>query len=346
MISTVTLTPTSIDYLNRRELSQQEISEFGNLLQQVNNDTTLNKHSSKQILSQLTPEQLALLKKANSLADDINVASLSEEGATNLLRQPDFSDRVDLNNDGIVEVGIGKSLVFPPVNAPEYVKSAWQASTAGMSESDVMQLQLSMHISVFGLAIAGQQATDNPTPEQQWSPQGVADLFSHLWSGLDFAVSRDGWTTHNNMLRDFYSRFEQALSQSHNSFSSNAMPDADAHAEQQTTPPSAETPLSSQRMAELMQALLDAKMGLDRKKLEQIEQRIEAINANTQLDSQQKSQLLEQLEQLKQAVFKQAEQKLLEDEKRKMQLSQGSALLATLTENWLKSEGDKVHFPA
>jgi hypothetical protein len=66
--------------------------------------------------------ELTLLQKANSLADTINVQGLTEEGATNLLSQPDNSDKVDLNNYRLVEVGIAKLMIFPPVNAPVTAK--------------------------------------------------------------------------------------------------------------------------------------------------------------------------------------------------------------------------------
>lgn len=93
---------------------------------------------AKGFLAGLTAQDLTLLQQARGLADTINVASLSEEGAANLLLGRDM--QVDLNNDGIVEVGAGRMMTFPPLNAPQAAKDAWAAATAGMSERDRMSL--------------------------------------------------------------------------------------------------------------------------------------------------------------------------------------------------------------
>jgi hypothetical protein len=105
---------------------------------------------AKGFLASLNAQDLALLQQAKGLASTINVAALSEEGATNLL--VDHAAQVDLNNDGIVEVGIGKMMMFPPPNAPQAAKDAWEAATAGMSDSD--RMSLSGHIGL-PLLLAG-----------------------------------------------------------------------------------------------------------------------------------------------------------------------------------------------
>jgi hypothetical protein len=79
-------------------------------------------------------EDLMLLQKANSLAEPINVSAYSKEGAVNLLSQPDKSDKVDLNNDGIVEIGAAKTIIFPLVNAPNGVTLAWGKATERIGE--------------------------------------------------------------------------------------------------------------------------------------------------------------------------------------------------------------------
>jgi hypothetical protein len=91
-------------------------------------------HSAKSFLVGLSTEQLSLLQHANDLVDSINVNSLSEEGAENLLVDRDH--RVDLNNDGFEEVGAAKIVQFPPPNAPQAVKDAWNAATSGLSDED------------------------------------------------------------------------------------------------------------------------------------------------------------------------------------------------------------------
>lgn len=211
MISELQLTTRSVELLQRRSLSESEIDTFQALLSEAQEDMRGEDLSAREVLQQMSDEELDLVRRANSLADGISINELSEEGATNLLHQPDFSDRVDLNNDGIVEVGAARSITFPPVNAPDSVKNAWAEATEGMEESDVMMLQLQMHNSVYGFQIDGVSSADALPPEEQWSRSGIDELFAMLRGGLDFRVAMDGWTDYNKMLQGFYDRFGAAL---------------------------------------------------------------------------------------------------------------------------------------
>lgn len=60
----------------------------------------------------------------------------SREGAFNLLLPQNL--QVDINDDAIVERGIARTFAFPPPNAPQDVKDAWEAATAGMSDKERM----------------------------------------------------------------------------------------------------------------------------------------------------------------------------------------------------------------
>lgn len=93
-------------------------------------------HTAKSFLLSLNTEQLSVLQHANYVADPIDVNSISEEGAENLLLDKDH--RVDLNNDGYTEVGLAKLGQFPPPNASQAVKDAWNAATSGISDRDKM----------------------------------------------------------------------------------------------------------------------------------------------------------------------------------------------------------------
>ncbi len=103
---------------------------FSEILEKKNHSNM----SAKQFLSTLTPNELYTIQKANGLANSIRVNILSGEGAENLFLRPLGTDKlVDLNNDGVVEIGEGKGMFFPPPNAPASVKSAWEEATKGMS---------------------------------------------------------------------------------------------------------------------------------------------------------------------------------------------------------------------
>ncbi|WP_027339261.1 hypothetical protein [Halonatronum saccharophilum] len=106
------------------------IEDFKSILHTRDNSNK----SAKDFLSTLTSTELYKIQKANNLASPINVSNLSQEGAENLFNRPvDGRELVDLNNDGIVEVGEAKSFVFPPPNAPESVKEAWEEATADLT---------------------------------------------------------------------------------------------------------------------------------------------------------------------------------------------------------------------
>jgi hypothetical protein len=110
---------------------------FSAILQEQTSKST----TAKDYLATLKLDELAELQKASRLADPININKLSEEGARNLLAKGDKTKFVDLNNDGITEIGAGKSLIFPPPNAPQSVKDAWEKATANLSFKEKMLAQ-------------------------------------------------------------------------------------------------------------------------------------------------------------------------------------------------------------
>jgi hypothetical protein len=332
MINSIQLSEKSLNLLNLRQLNKDEIRQFSEILTDANRQ----QGSAKPILLDMSADELALIQKANSLADPINVASLSEEGAANLLSQPDNSDKVDLNNDGIVEVGAARTVVFPPVNAPNGVKSAWESATAGMSEGDKLTLELRMHIAVFGINVEGVSQKQALSPDQQWSQSGIDNLFKDLRSNLDFRVNMEGWTEHNLMLKGFYERFESALNTSLG-FSVSTTPsntaqlkasedEGNEHVEHE----------ADESYSNLMQLLLDARMGIDREKLEEIDEKIKAIESDSSLSGEQKQQRIGALQQQKEAVFEEAQRRTVENEKRKALLSNNVNLLEHLEEQKLK----------
>jgi hypothetical protein len=140
---------------------------------------------AKGFLASLSAQDLTLLQQAKGLASTINVASLSEEGAANLLLE--HAAQVDLNNDGIVEVGSGKMMTFPPPNAPQAAKDAWAAATAGMSERD--RMSLSGHIGLplllpgsggTGAGDIGSSMSDLASEDFEWN-----DLIARLLQGIE-----------------------------------------------------------------------------------------------------------------------------------------------------------------
>lgn len=164
---------------------------------------------AKSFLASLSAADLALLQQAKGLAGAINVSALSEEGAANLLL--DRAAHVDLNNDGLVEVGAAKIIAFPPVNAPQAAKDAWDAATAGMSERD--RMSLSGHIALpltFGATLPGHvgegpQLGDMARADFDWS-----NLIARLLDGIEASRPYNAAAV-SDMLEDGVRRFGDEL---------------------------------------------------------------------------------------------------------------------------------------
>ncbi len=210
MLSSISLTTESVDLLQRRGLSDQQVTDFATLLDDANHQLTDNR-SATQVLSGMSADELKLLQTATRRANPIQIDSLSQEGAINLLAQPDKTGMVDLNNDGIVEIGVGKMVTFPPVNAPPQVQDAWDKATENISFFEKSTLQMQMHIATYGLNIEGVPTKEPLPPEQQWSPAGWQKLLEEVRGALDLSVAMDGWTRSNLVKQDFYNKFENQL---------------------------------------------------------------------------------------------------------------------------------------
>lgn len=211
MVGPINLTAASYEQLQKRHLTRSEINDFESLLNEAAGEMRSDGLSARQVIQQMDTGELHLLQKASSLASSIKPEALSEEGAINLLRQPDNSDRIDLNNDGLVEVGEGKMIVFPPVNAPDFVKHAWNQASETMSERDKAFLQLHMHTAIYGIHIDGMPSRPAPSPAEQWSDKGISELLTRLRDNLEFEARRSGWSDYLREQEEFYNRFETAL---------------------------------------------------------------------------------------------------------------------------------------
>lgn len=119
------------NYNNYETINGSNVSEtFAEILNKKRESNT----DAKDFLTKLDSKELYELQKSNHLADKINVQTLSEEGAENLFLAPiDQNKTVDLNNDGIVEIGAAKMVIFPPPNASENVKAAWKETCKAMT---------------------------------------------------------------------------------------------------------------------------------------------------------------------------------------------------------------------
>ena len=121
--------------LRRRNVSEDNIISFSSVLIRVQEEG-LRTNQAKDFLSTLSDDELEALRAAHSLAQDIDVTSLNEEGAFNLLRN--FDQFADLNNNGLLTIGAANTWSYPPPNAPQAVKDAWREATAGFTDLEKM----------------------------------------------------------------------------------------------------------------------------------------------------------------------------------------------------------------
>lgn len=141
---------------------------------------------AKSFLKTLSKESMRTIQMVQRLADPIDVQSLSDEGALNLLIPPPA--HVDDNRDGISQVGRANMLRFPDSNTPLAVRDAWEISTADLSPQDrmlyqfqvVSQISLSnLHLDDKGQFVRAVEPGDpdwvNPFADPDFSYQDVAN---------------------------------------------------------------------------------------------------------------------------------------------------------------------------
>ena len=85
-------------------------------------------------IQSLSNKDVQVLRRVHSLAETSGVLNTNVEGAVNLLLPP--QNHTDLNNDGLVNTGAAVGFVFPPPNAPQSVKDAWEETIKDLPENE------------------------------------------------------------------------------------------------------------------------------------------------------------------------------------------------------------------
>jgi len=97
-------------------------------------DENVNISNAKDFLNSLTKDELSTLQNYTLLADEINVNSINDEGAYNLLLH--HYEKYDFNKDGVVSNGIAKGGSLLPENMPPKEKTALVKTLNEMDEKD------------------------------------------------------------------------------------------------------------------------------------------------------------------------------------------------------------------
>ena len=104
------------------------------------NSQNINISSAKEFLNSLSDEELKTLQNYTRLADNIDVDTLSNEGAYNLLVH--HYEKYDFNNDGIVEDGIAKGISLIPQSLSNDEKKAMVETYNSMDFKDIMMASI------------------------------------------------------------------------------------------------------------------------------------------------------------------------------------------------------------
>jgi hypothetical protein len=161
-------------------------------------------HAQK-FLAALSASELDTVRQNHCLADTIDTRTLSEEGARNLLLPEGYS--VDLNHDGVDEVGAARTASFPPSDAPAEFKEAWFQATADMDAGNMMTYGLMMHDAVYGMQINGQSQTSPYAADQMDSYRRiVSDYLASLENAKGFLA--DGQYERD---KDFFTKLQVLL---------------------------------------------------------------------------------------------------------------------------------------
>lgn len=129
---------------------------YGDILVRSLNEGGYN--DPQNFLQSLSKDDLTTIQHVQRLADPIQVDSLNEEGALNLLIPPPA--QVDLNFDGLTQTGKALGIRFPDSRTPKNVAAAWEEATADLTPQEKMHRELQMKLPVlFANFIVDDQGT-------------------------------------------------------------------------------------------------------------------------------------------------------------------------------------------
>ncbi|WP_404307235.1 hypothetical protein [Neorhodopirellula lusitana] len=170
--------------------AEQIKTEFGNVIGKAYNEGGY--ADPKAFLSTLSADEMESIRQVHYLADSINVSSLTEEGALNLLI-PSVA-QVDLNYDGLTQSGAGYGIRFPDSRTPAKVASAWEEATADLDpmEKGLYTLQVKLPSLLANIKLhadgtfshviePGDPAYENPMASSNYSyEQSARDYVEYL----------------------------------------------------------------------------------------------------------------------------------------------------------------------
>lgn len=181
--------------------------------------------NAQEFLTTLSQSELKTLQKYTGLADDINISSLSAEGAYNLLLHD--KEQYDFNGDGVAEVGIGKHFLPVPANMPADVRDAFISAMNTLSDKEkLMAMSLTLDPAYLKASINNEPYTPtkmdysylkkqvdsrlNPT-NGGFTSQDAKQAYAAFWNAFNALYTGDKTVTETEETDTTVAKFLQDL---------------------------------------------------------------------------------------------------------------------------------------
>ena len=158
--------------------------------------------NAKEFLNALSKDELSTLQNYTRLVDEIDVDSLSDEGAYNLLLH--HYEKYDFNSDGIIEDGKAKTNSLIPESLDSTTKKALVETFNTMGFGEVMMASIAM----FPLSI--QVVNGEVIPQKQ--DYSYTDIINNIERILD-PENKNSTEKFKSVISDFFELFTKNYNQ-------------------------------------------------------------------------------------------------------------------------------------
>lgn len=165
----------------------------------ISADITL--ENAKSFLESLSMSELSTIQNYAGLADAIDVTTLSEEGAYNLLMHD--NERYDFNADGLIQVGKANTIPAVPLNMPSDVREAFVTAMNSLDDKD----KLGAMLLTFDTNRLTASMTGKPYTPQMMDYTFFNNRVDQLLNPKPPAITSEATKT---SIRTFWDAFEQS----------------------------------------------------------------------------------------------------------------------------------------
>ncbi len=132
----------------------------------------INPEDAKEFLRSLSSEEMESIRQYQSLADAVNIDTLSDEGSANLLLHR--YEQIDFNDDGLTEVGLAKTFGLFNQNMPQEFRDTVLSALKEMKKSS------SGESGLFSVVSALSFRFNAPLSQFDYSFDGVKSMIDEI----------------------------------------------------------------------------------------------------------------------------------------------------------------------